>query len=107
MQEEKMEKIEKEISEIAEETINKVKQTIMKKLFGNDAVNIIRSSLSWNCFVEYEDGRVQFVTGGYWDYIYYLCASLYHLNCIIEKEIMEYEEIEKKIEEEWKEVTKN
>ena len=83
------------------EIIKEIKQRVIEMCFGEDVVNVIKSSLPWNCFVEHRDGRVDFITGGYWNYISTLIYVLKTLKKELEKEISLLMEIENKIKEEW------
>jgi len=93
-----------QVQEIINEIKQEIKQRVIEMCFGEDAVNIVRSSMPWNCFVERKDGRVDFITGGYWNYISTLCKVFKTLMKELEKEVVYLERIENKIKEEWEEV---
>jgi len=91
--------------EIASEIIEETKRRVLEELFGKDAISIAKSENPWNAYVEYKDGRKQFVTGGYWQYISFLTTVLETLRILSKREFDRYNEIEWKIEEAWKERT--
>ena len=89
------------------EIINEIKQKVIRDCFGEDAVNIVKTTgTPWNCFVERKDGRTSFITGGYWNYISTLCKVFKTLMKELEKEVVYLERIENKIKEEWEEMIK-
>jgi len=89
------------------EIINEIKQKVIRDCFGEDAVNIVKTTgTPWNCFVERKDGRTSFITGGYWNYISTLIYVLKTLKKELEKEISLLMEIENKIKEEWEAIIK-
>jgi len=91
--------------EIASEIIEETKRRVLEELFGKDAISIAKSENPWNAYVEYKDGRRQFVTGGYWSYVSSIMRTLEALRVIAIREFEKYNNIEVMIERAWKEKT--
>jgi len=84
------------------EKIEEIERKVLEEICGEGARSILPSENRWNAFCMYEDGRINFVAGGYLKYLDTVIKKLEEEGLTGTNIYELYKELRDRIEEEYK-----